>query len=166
MCSIKSTGFTRLGIVRVNGIRRTVLSSDQCSMLSTHVLAVYCPTLTKGSNLQITQIWESDVLIGLSIFYWFQVWNRNTPPAERYLSHDIPILHWCQCTWQTHFAHYFTRNFIFKSCFLLSVYGSVIHFPPATCSSILRASKTVVCQVLVHLTSCPNNCTTRDFIPF
>ena len=35
----------------------------------------------------------------------FQVWSRYTHPAERYLSQDIIILHWCQCTWQTHFAH-------------------------------------------------------------
>ena len=34
-----------------------------------------------------------------------QVLSRNTHPAERYLSQDIMILHWCQCTWQTHFAH-------------------------------------------------------------
>ena len=35
----------------------------------------------------------------------FQVWSRNTHPAERYLIQDIMILHWCQCTWQTNFAH-------------------------------------------------------------
>ena len=34
----------------------------------------------------------------------FWVWSRNTPPAERYSSQDIMVLH-CQCTRQTHFAN-------------------------------------------------------------
>ena len=42
--------------------------------------------------------WTEDILLP------FWVWSRNTHPAERYLIQDM-ILHWCQCTWQTHFAH-------------------------------------------------------------
>ena len=60
-----------------------------------------------------------------TILLVYQVWIRNIQPAERYLSQVIPILRWCQCTWQTHFAH-LRKNFIFKSCFLLSLYGSII----------------------------------------
>ena len=66
-----------------------------------------CPTLTKGSNRQITQIWESDVFrldLAYSILP-FRVWSKKIHPAEKYLSQDIMILHWCQCTCQTHFAH-------------------------------------------------------------
>ena len=37
-------------------------------------------------------------------------WNAH--PVQRYLSQDIMILHWCKCTWQTHFAH--LRNMSFS----------------------------------------------------
>ena len=40
------------------------------------------------------------------MFYFHsRVWSRNTHPAERYWSQDMVLLHWCQCTWLTHFAH-------------------------------------------------------------
>ena len=63
--------------------------SRECCVLTRPVVRrlLHCPTLTKGSKWQITQIWESDVF-----FYWtsrillpIQVWSRNTHPAERYL---------------------------------------------------------------------------------
>ena len=67
---------------------------------------IFCPTLTKGSKWQITQIWESDVF-RLDVAY-----SASNPSLEqkhsscwKIINQGIMILHWCQCTWQTHFAH-------------------------------------------------------------
>ena len=51
--------------------------------------------------------WTSNILLPI------RVWSRNTHPAERYLSQDIMIIHWCQCkcTWHTHFAHLWEITF-------------------------------------------------------
>ena len=81
---------------------------------STHSHCLLCPILTKGSNSQITQTWESDVFRLDLIAYMllpFRVWSRNTHPAERYLSQDIMTLHWCQCTWQTHLLIIYEMSF-------------------------------------------------------
>ena len=72
------------------------------------ITATYCPNLTKGSKWQITQFWESDVFRnGLGIFYFHSEFGTETLILLKdiYLSQDIMILHWCQCTWQTYFAN-------------------------------------------------------------
>ena len=87
---------------------------------------VICPTLINGSKWQIIEIWEGDVF-RLDLAYTLRpirVLSRNTHPAERQSSQDIMILHRCQCICMTDTFCSNTRNVIFKSCFLLSEYGS------------------------------------------
>ena len=82
----------------------------------------YCPTLTKGSKWQITQIWESDV------FRLDLACSTSIPSFEQKLSscweifmsrhHDIALT----SMYMTDTFCSFTRNVIFQSCFLLSKY--------------------------------------------
>ena len=93
-------------------------------------IQLYCLTLTKGSNWQVTQNWERDVLD----WTWhilhilpLQVWNRNTQPSERYLSQDTMIWHWYQCMWHTHFAHLREMSFSRVASFCQSTAVYISH---------------------------------------
>ena len=67
-------------------------------------LVLLCPTLTKGSNSQITQIWESDVF-RLDLAYSTSIRSRQKHSScWKILKSRYNDMHWCQCTWQTHFA--------------------------------------------------------------
>ena len=93
-------------------------------------LWLYSPTLTKGSNWQITQIWESDVFT-LNLAY-----SKSIPSLEQKHSscwkifksryNDIALM----SMYMTNTFCSVTRNFILKSCFLLSVYGSIFLYKP------------------------------------
>ena len=58
----------------------------------------YYHTVTKGSKWQIIKICDIDVfrLDVLAYLLQVRVLSRNTHPAERYLSQDTMMLHWCQ----------------------------------------------------------------------
>ena len=84
-------------------------------------LSAYCPTLTKGSNSQTTQIWESDVF-RLDLAY-----STSIPSLKQKHSSCWKILKSryneiaLMSIYMTDTFCSFTRNFIFKSCFCLSV---------------------------------------------
>ena len=94
--------------------------------LSAHYLQEFCPTLTKGSKWHINQIWESDVFT-LDLAY-----STSIPSLEQKHSscwkifksrhYDIALM----SMYMTDTFCSFTRNFIFKGCFLLSEYGRVL----------------------------------------
>ena len=87
--------------------------------------SIICPTLTKGSNLRITQIWESDVFrLDLACSTSIpSLEQKHSPSWQIFKSrHNDIALMWMYIT-DTLCS--FTRNFIFKSCFLLSEYGNI-----------------------------------------
>ena len=74
-------------------------------------LKLCCPTLTKGSNWQITQIWESDVFrLDLAYSTCIPSLEHWTHPAERYLSQDIALM----SMYITDTFCSFTRNVIYN----------------------------------------------------
>ena len=83
----------------------------------------YCPTLTKGSNWQITQIWESYVF-RLDLAYSTSIpilEQKHSSCWKKYRYNDISLM----SMYMTDTFCSFTRNFIFKSCFLLSECGRI-----------------------------------------
>ena len=86
---------------------------------------LFCPTLTKWSKWQITQIWESDV------FRLVLAYSTSNPSLEQKHSfcwkiiksrhNDIALM----SMYVTDTFCSFTTNFIFTSCFFLSEYGSI-----------------------------------------
>ena len=75
----------------------------------------------------------------------FRVLSRDTHPAERYLYQDIMILHWCQCTWQTHFAHLREISFPRVASFCPAVLCCIFpryHLSPQKITSRLSTSIT------------------------
>ena len=102
---------------------------------------LFCPTLTKGSKSQIIQICESDV------FRFELAYSTSIPSLEQKHSscwkifksrrhNDIALM----SMYMTDTFCSFTRNFIFKSCFLLSEYTAVLHYSVAMDSSWIMIS--------------------------
>ena len=92
-----------------------------CSCLSE---VQYCPTLTKGSKWQITKIWESDVFrLELANFTFWVLEQKHSSCWKIFKSRHNDIALMSMYMADTFCS--FTRNVIFKSCFLLSEYGRV-----------------------------------------
>ena len=93
---------------------------------SNYAAPQFCPTLTEGSKWQFTQIWESEIL-RLDLAY-----STSIPSLEQKHSscwkifksrhNDIALM----SMYITDTFCSFTRNVIFKSCFLLSEYGRIV----------------------------------------
>ena len=86
---------------------------------------VFCPTLTKGSNWQITQIWESDIF-RLDLAYFSSIPSleqKHSSYRKIFKSRHNDIA--SMSMYMTDTFGSFTRNVIFKSCFLLSEYVSI-----------------------------------------
>ena len=108
--------------------RRMVLPklSIEMSMLGLLFHDPVLPYSDKRKQVTITQIWDSYIFrLDLAYYSHSEFGSRNAHPAERYLSQDIMILYWCQCTWQTHFAHLWEMSFSRVASFL-SECGSVV----------------------------------------
>ena len=92
-------------------------------------LKLCCPTLTKGSNWQITHIWESDVF-RLDLSYFTSIPNLEQKHSTCWTifksRHNDTAL---MSVYMTDTFFSFTRNVIFKSCFLLSEYGRTALMP-------------------------------------
>ena len=106
---------------------KLILNKHGCNIASFYCVFQYCLTLTKGSKSQITHIWESYDFRLDFIAYSTSILSLEQKHSSCWKiftsrHHDIALM----SMYMTDTLCSFTRNVIFKSCFLLSEYGRIV----------------------------------------